>query len=75
LTETFKNDYTITFMATFNLSFGLLMSTLTFAEHAGHKFAAKHPYLFKEEFSKMRIATNDDGLTMREKECQKFIRE
>ena len=51
LTETFKIDYTITFLAMFNLMFGLLMSTLTFAEHAGHKFAAKHPYRFKDEIN------------------------
>jgi len=52
--------------------FGLLMSTLTFAEHAGHKFAAKHPYHFKEQLAV--VATNDDGLTEHEKECQKYIR-
>jgi len=50
------------------------MSTLTFAEHAGHKFAAKHPYRFKDEINKDTIATNQDGLTEHEKECQKNIR-
>jgi len=58
LFETFTNDDTITFMAMFNLMFGLLMSTLTFAEHAGHKFAAKHPYRFKDQITKETIATN-----------------
>jgi len=48
LYETFKKDSTISFLTMFNLMFGLLMSTLTFAEHAGHKFAAKHPYFFKD---------------------------
>ena len=74
LTETFQNDYTINFLAMFNLMFGLLMSTLTFAEHAGHKFAAKHPYRFKDEITEETIATNEDGLTEHEKECQGYIR-
>jgi len=65
LIESFLNADTITFLAMFNLMFGLLMSTLTFAEHAGHQFAAEHPYLFKDE-----IATNQDGLTEHEKVCQ-----
>jgi len=69
LTETFTNDDTITFLAMFNLMFGLLMSTLTFAEHAGHQFAAKYPYLYRDE-----IATNVDGLTEHEKKCQYYIR-
>jgi len=47
LYESFKKGDTINSMAMFNLMFGLLMSSLTFAEHAGHKFAAKHPYRFK----------------------------
>jgi len=75
LYETFNNYYTITFLAMFNLMFGLLMSTLTFAEHGGHKFAAKHPYVFKDEVANMRIATNQDGLTEHEKDCQENIRE
>jgi len=70
LYETFANDDTITFLAMFNVMFGLLMSTLTFAEHAGHQFAAKHPYLYKAQ-----IATNEDGLIEHEKECQISIRE
>jgi len=69
LFETFMNYYTITFLAMFNLMFGLLMSTLTFAEHAGHQFAAKHPYFYEDE-----VATNQDGLTEHEKVCQGFIR-
>jgi len=74
LYETFKKDSTISFLTMFNLMFGLLMSTLTFAEHAGHKFAAKHPYRFKDEITEDTIATNQDGLTEHEKECQKSIR-
>ena len=74
LFETFMNYYTITFLAMFNLMFGLLMSTLTFAEHAGHKFAAKHPYHFKVQITKETIATNEDGLTKFEKEWQNLIR-
>jgi len=74
LIETFLNDDTITFLAMFNIMFGLLMSTFTFAEHGGHKFAAKHPYLFKDEITEETIATNEDGLTEHEKECQRYIR-
>jgi len=74
LYESFKKGDTINSMAMFNLMFGLLMSTLTFAEHAGHKFAAKHPYRFKVEITEETIATNDDGLTEHEKECQGYIR-
>jgi len=70
LFETFMNYYTITFLAMFNLMFGLLMSTLTFAKHGGHKFAAKYPYLYRDQ-----IAANEDGLTEHEKECQEYIRE
>ena len=39
--ESFLIDDTIGFMAMFNFMFGLLMCTLTFGEHIGHKFAAK----------------------------------
>jgi len=74
LTETFKKDFTISFLTMFNVMFGLLMSTLTFAEHGGHQFAAKHPYRFKAQITKETIATNQDGLTEHEKECQKYIR-
>jgi len=70
LYETFTHDDTINFLAMFNVMFGLVMSTLTFAEHAGHKFAAEYPYLYKAQ-----IATNEDGLTEHEKECQKYIRD
>jgi len=74
LIESFLDADTITFLAMFNLMFGLFMSTLTFAEHAGHKFAAKHPYRFKDEINKESIAINEDGLTEHEKECQRAIR-
>jgi len=63
--EAFNKDDTIDFMAMFNFQFGLLMCTLTFAEHIGHKFAAKHPYIFRNE-----IVKNDTGLTEEEKEFQ-----
>jgi len=75
LKETFKKDSTITSLTMFNVMFGLLMSTLTFAEHAGHQFAAKHPYRFKAQITKKTITTNKDGLTEHEKECQKYIRD
>ena len=65
LYETFNDDDTISFMAMFNVMFGLLMSTLTFAQHTGHKLAAKHPYHYKDE-----IARIQEGLTDHEKECQ-----
>lgn len=58
LFETFQDDDTVTFIAMFNFMFGLLTSTLTFSEHVGHRFAAKHPYVFADE-----VAINAQGLT------------
>jgi hypothetical protein len=49
MVESFLKDDTIDFMAMFNFLFGLLMCTLTFGEHIGHKFAAKHPYIFRND--------------------------
>ena len=72
LLETFHNDNTVTFIAMFNVTFGLLMSTLTFAEHIGHKFAAKYPYVFKADFDEM-IKQNSKTLTWNEKKLREAI--
>jgi hypothetical protein len=56
-------------MAMFNVLFGLLMCTLTFAEHIGHRFAAKHPYFFTNELIK-----DDTGLTEDERYFQDCIK-
>ena len=46
LYETFQRNDTVTFLAMFNVMFGLMMCTLTFSEHVGHKLAARYPYVF-----------------------------
>ena len=61
LLETFHNDNTVTFNAMFNVTFGLLMCTLTFAEHIGHKFAEKYPYIFKAEYDEI-LKKKHEGL-------------
>lgn len=52
LYETFDKDDTVTFLAMFNVMFGLMMSSLTFSEHIGHRFAAKYTYVFADEIYK-----------------------
>ena len=66
--ESFLIDDTIGFMAIFNFMFGLLMCTLTFGEHIGHKFAAKYPYIFRNE-----IVKDTTGLTKEEADFQGFV--
>ena len=72
LLETFHNDNTVTLIAMFNVTFGLLMSTLTFAEHIGHKFAAEYPFVFKAEYDEI-IKKKSEGLTEDEKNLQDAI--
>ena len=48
----------------FNITFGLITCTLTFAEHIGHKFAAKYQYVYSQDFEKTiksMIGNDDDG--------------
>ena len=68
LYETFYKDDTVGFLAKFNIFFGLAMSTLTFAEDIGHKFAAGYPYVYKSQFEK-----NTKGLSGDEKILQTQI--
>ena len=49
LYETFQRNDTVTFLAMFNVMFGLMMCTLTFSEHVGHKLAARYPYVFVDQ--------------------------
>ena len=69
LIETFSKDDTVTFLAMFNVMFGLMMCTLNFSEHVGHRFAAKYSYVFKDEF-----ASDIKGLTVDEKKLQVALR-
>jgi hypothetical protein len=67
LFETFHKPGTHTFLSMFNVIFGLVTCTLTFAEHAGHRFVAKHPYMFKDELDAL-LSRPTKGLTKVEKE-------
>lgn len=48
LGETFQLGETITFIAMFNITVGLLTSTWVFSEHVGISFAAKFDYVTKD---------------------------
>lgn len=39
LYESFSKDYTVSFLAMFNVGFGLIMCTITFAERVVQRFA------------------------------------
>ena len=48
LGETFQLGETITFIAMFNITIGLLTSTWVFSEHVGISFASKFDYVTKD---------------------------
>ena len=61
----------VTFQAMFNVMYGLMMCSLNFSEHVGHRLAARYPYVFRDEF-----AINTKGLNEYEKnELQVALRE
>jgi len=71
LIETFDQKQTITAIQSFNVLFGLLMSIVTFAEHAGTLLAAKYQYVHFKDLSN----SSDEGLSDDEWEFKKELNE
>ena len=63
LIETFDQKQTITAIQSFNVLFGLLMSIITFANHAGTYLATKYQYVHFKDLSN----SSDEGLSDDEK--------
>ena len=70
LVETFCKDDIVTFQPMFTVFYGLMMCSLNFSAHVGHRFAANYPYVFQNEF-----AIHTKGLNEDEKNLQVVLRD
>ena len=72
LIENFREGQTISGLQGFNISFAMLMTVMTFAEHAGTELAAKFKYTFYNEFIHLK-SVSEKGLSDHEKEFREQL--